>query len=77
MRARIELTPSQLSDLGTLVDGRISTNDSVLDLHGRDESAFPPVKPSAVITVHTTEEVSEVLKYCNKHDIPVVAFGAG
>ena len=77
MRTRIELTSNQLSDLGTLVDGRISTNDSVLDLHGRDESAFPPVKPSAVITVHTTEEVSEVLKYCNKHDIPVVAFGAG
>ena len=77
MRTRIELTPSQLSDLGTLVDGRISTNDSVLDLHGRDESAFPPVKPSAVITVHTTEEVSKVLEYCNKHDIPVVAFGAG
>ena len=52
MRTRIELTPSQLSDLGTLVDGRISTNDSVLELHGRDESAFTPVKPTAVINLH-------------------------
>jgi len=77
MRTRKELTPEQITDLGALVDARISTNDSVLDLHGRDESAFPPVKPSAVVTVQSTEEVSEVLKYCNTHDIPVVAFGAG
>ena len=77
MRIRRELTSEQISDLGALVNGRISTNESVLDLHGRDESAFLPVKPSAVVTVQSTEEVSEVLKYCNKHDIPVVAFGAG
>lgn len=77
MRTRTDLTSEQIAALGALVSGRISTNDSVLDLHGRDESAFPPVKPSAVITVHSTEEVSAVLKYCNTHDIPVVAFGAG
>jgi D-lactate dehydrogenase (cytochrome) len=77
MRTRTDLTADQITALGALVDGRISTNDSVLDLHGRDESAFPSVKPSAVITVHSTEEVAAVLKYCNTHDIPVVAFGAG
>ena len=77
MRTRTDLSADQIAALGALVSGRISTNDSVLDLHGRDESAFPPVKPSAVITVHSTEEVSAVLKYCNTHDIPVVAFGAG
>ena len=77
MRTRTDLSADQIAALCTLVSGRISTNDSVLDLHGRDESAFPPVKPSAVITVHSTEEVSAVLKYCNTHDIPVVAFGAG
>lgn len=77
MRTRTDLTSEQIAALGALVSGRISTNDSVLDLHGRDESAFPPVKPSAVITVHSTEEVSAVLKYCNTHNIPVVAFGAG
>lgn len=77
MRTRTDLTADQITALGALVDGRISTNDSVLDLHGRDESAFPHVKPSAVIMVHSTEEVAAVLKYCNTHDIPVVAFGAG
>lgn len=77
MRNRCDLTQDQILDLSLLVNGRISTNESVLDLHGRDESAFPPVKPSAVVTVHSTEEISEVLKYCNIQDIPVVAFGAG
>ena len=77
MRTRTDLTANKIAELGALVSGRISTNDSVLDLHGRDESAFPPVKPSAVITVHSTEEVSAVLKYCNTQNIPVVAFGAG
>lgn len=77
MRTRSDLTSDQISALGAFVEGRISTNESVLDLHGRDESAFPPVKPSAVVTVHSTQEVSEVLKYCNTHNIPVVAFGAG
>ena len=74
---RVDLTPSQIADLQTLVAGQVSTNESVLDQHGRDESAFPPVRPSAVVMASTTEEVSRVLKYCNEQGIPVVAFGAG
>ena len=77
MLNRVDLTPQQVSEIGALVNGRISTNQSVLELHGRDESAFPPINPSAVVTVHSTEEVSKVLKYCNENLIPVVAFGAG
>ena len=76
-RTRTDLTADQISAIGSLVEDRISTSESVLDLHGRDESAFPPVRPSAVVMVHSTQEVSEVLKYCNAHNIPVVAFGAG
>ena len=74
---RVELTANQISDLEKLVSGGVSTNQSSLELHGRDESAFPPVHPSAVVTVNSTEEVSKVLKYCNENKIPVVAFGAG
>lgn len=76
-RTRTDLTPDQISAIGSLVEDRITTNESVLDLHGRDESAFPPVRPSAVVVVHSTHEVSDVLKYCNDNNIPVVAFGAG
>ena len=74
---RVDLTSAQIAHLQTLVAGQVSTNESVLDQHGRDESAFPPVRPSAVVMASTTEEVSRVLNYCNEQRIPVVAFGAG
>ncbi len=76
-RERINLTDAQVEAISNLVSGRVTQNESVLDSHGRDESAFPPIRPSAVVTVHSTEEVSAVLRYCNKEFIPVVAFGAG
>ena len=77
VRTRIELSASHIAAIGQMVDGRISTNQSVLELHGRDESAFPPINPDAVVHVLSTQEVSDVLKYCNTNDIPVIAFGAG
>ena len=74
---RVDLTEKQISDLRTLVVGGVSTNESVLDQHGHDESAFPPARPSAVVMVSTTQEVSNVLAYCDRERIPVVPFGAG
>jgi len=76
-RQRVDLTAAQIDHLKTLVSGQVSTNETVLDQHGRDESAIPPVRPSAVVMPHSTEEVSKVLAYCNQERIPVVAFGAG
>ena len=76
-RQRVDLTPAQIDHLKTLVTGQVSTNETVLDQHGRDESAIPPVRPSAVVMPQSTEEVSKVLAYCNQEKIPVVAFGAG
>lgn len=75
--ARVDLDSRQLNDLRGIVGGRISTNESVLDQHGHDESAFTPARPSAVVMVNSTEEVSRVLAYCNAEKIPVVPFGAG
>jgi len=77
INTRVDLSPSQIEHLKTLVSGTVSTNETILDQHGRDESAIPPVRPSAVVVPRSTEEVSKVLKYCNTEKIPVVAFGAG
>lgn len=77
INSRVDLTSVQIEHLKTLVSGAVSTNETILDQHGRDESAIPPVRPSAVVMPHSTEEVSSVLKYCNSEKIPVVAFGAG
>lgn len=77
INTRVDLSPAQIEHLKTLVSGSVSTNETILDQHGRDESAIPPVRPSAVVMPRSTEEVSKVLKYCNTEKIPVVAFGAG
>lgn len=77
INSRIDLDSRQLNDLRGIVDGRVSINESVLDQHGHDESAFTPTRPSAVVMVNSTEEVSRVLAYCNVEKIPVVPFGAG
>ena len=63
--------------LGALLGDRLSTSDSVRDLHGRDESAFPPARPDAVAFPRSTEEVAAVVRTCAEHGVPVVAFGTG
>jgi D-lactate dehydrogenase (cytochrome) len=77
LNKRVDLSQTQIEHLKTLVSGSVSTNEAILDQHGRDESAIPPVRPSAVVMPQNTNEVSKVLKYCNAEKIPVVAFGAG
>jgi len=74
---RIDLTQKQISELEVLVPGGVLVNESILDQHAHDESAFPRVRPSAVVMVNSTQQVSKVLAYCNQERIPVVPFGAG
>ena len=76
-RQRVELSAEQIAAFKSIFQDRCVTTESVLDEHGRDESAFPPVMPSAVIYAKSTEEVSQVMKMCHEQSIPVVPFGAG
>ena len=57
--------------------GRLSTGDSVLDLHAKDQSQHAAVRPEAVIWPQTAEEVSAVVKYANDNRIPIVGWGSG
>ena len=63
---RVDLSSEQIEHLKTLVTGLVSTNETVLPQHGRDESAIPPVNPSAVVMPQSTEEVSKALACCNQ-----------
>jgi D-lactate dehydrogenase (cytochrome) len=73
----VELTADEIAALKSMVAGRLSTSGADRETHSHDESAFPPSLPSAVVMASTTAEVSQVLRYCNEHFIPVVPFGAG
>jgi D-lactate dehydrogenase (cytochrome) len=56
---------------------RISSGESALDLHARDQSRHSGVRPEVVIWPKTAAEVSEIVKYANEHRIPVTGWGSG
>ena len=66
-----------LAALRALLDDRLSTSPSALDLHGRDESSFAPALPDAVAFPQSTEEVAAVVRACAEHAVPVIPFGTG
>ena len=62
---------------GIVGEGRVSTGESILDLHGKDESFHSRRRPEVVIWPLSAEEISEILKIANKRRIPVTPWGAG
>jgi D-lactate dehydrogenase (cytochrome) len=56
---------------------RMSTGESVLDLHGKDESFHSRRRPDVVIWPLSAEEVSQILNMANEKRIPVTPWGAG
>src|SRR3990170_4259696 len=56
---------------------RVSTGESVLDLHGKDESFHPRRRPDAVVWPLNTGEISLILRMANERRIPVTPWGAG
>ena len=56
---------------------RVSSGDSVLDLHSQDESYHRDCRPEVVVWPVCTEEVVAILRYANDRMIPVTPWGAG
>ena len=66
-----------LDRLQAILGERCSTAESVLAIHGRDESAHPPSPPDAVCFPESIDEVSAVVAICAETRTPVIPFGAG
>lgn len=62
---------------GIVGSERMSTGESVLDLHGKDESFHERQRPDVVVWPLNTEEVSQILALANERRIPVTPWGAG
>jgi D-lactate dehydrogenase (cytochrome) len=75
--AASNLKPALLEALQALIGNRVTTSESDRAQHGRDESRHPVHLPDAVCRALSTEEVSAIVRLCNAHDTPVVAYGAG
>ena len=63
--------------LGQLLGGRFTTAAAVREHHGQDESWHPPQPPDAVCFPGSTSEISQVVRICATHRLPVIPFGAG
>ncbi|AZS51156.1 FAD-binding protein [Entomomonas moraniae] len=66
-----------LDALTSALGDRVSTALAVREHHGRDESMYATCPPDAVVFARSTDDVVTVVKLCNEHDVPVIAFGAG
>ena len=65
------------AELKKIFNGRFSTSVSTRTNYARGEDTYDPILSKAVVFPETNEEVSQILRLCNKHKIPVVPFGTG
>ncbi|WP_407272630.1 FAD-binding oxidoreductase [Radiobacillus sp. PE A8.2] len=56
---------------------RITTNETVLTQHSKDESYHETSLPHIVVFPINTLEVSKAMKIANKYEVPVIPFGLG
>ena len=66
-----------IAALKDLLGDRLSTGESIREIHGRDEAYSEPALPDAVAFPESTQEVSAIVKICAQHRVPVVPFGIG
>jgi D-lactate dehydrogenase (cytochrome) len=60
-----------------LSESQVTENQTVRELHGRDESYHAMSLPDIVVFPETAQQVSEIIKLANRHKVPVVPFGLG
>ena len=66
-----------IASLHQLLGDRLSNAAPVREQHGKDASYHPCVPPDAVAFAQSSEEVSEIVKLCARHKIPIIPFGTG
>lgn len=67
-----------IKELITVLDeSRVSTNETILEQHSKDESYHRSALPEVVVYPETAEEVSEIVTIAKKHEKAITAFGVG
>lgn len=75
MTVAVELIVNQLREV--LSEEQVSINDTVRELHGKDESHHAMTLPDIVVFPRSTGDVSAIMKIAHANLIPVVPFGVG
>ncbi|CAI7797801.1 unnamed protein product [Closterium sp. NIES-54] len=58
-------------------DSNVTSNRTVLEQHGRDESYHEAVPPDAVAFARSTHQVQQLVTACTAARVPVIPYGAG
>ncbi len=66
-----------ISEMKSLFGARLSISKGECANHGSSETWFAPAPPDAVVWPENTGEVSEIVKICARHHVPVIGYGAG
>jgi D-lactate dehydrogenase (cytochrome) len=56
---------------------RVTSNLTILEQHGKDESYHLPALPDVVVFPENRDEVVKIMQFAHEHEIPVVPFGRG
>ncbi|MEW9921121.1 FAD-binding oxidoreductase [Marimonas sp. MJW-29] len=56
---------------------RFQTGQSIREQHGHTTTWIPNQMPDGVVFAQSTAEVSEIVKVCAAHRVPIIAFGTG
>ncbi len=73
-----KITEKELELIRSIVGPeRLSAGESILDLHGKDESFHPRRRPDVVVWPLKANEISQILKLANTKRIPITPWGAG
>ena len=75
MHAQLETIIAQLHTF--LATDQLSTNETVRENHGRDESYHEMALPDIVVFPHTTDEVAQIMRVAYTYEIAVIPFGVG
>ena len=66
-----------IAALQQLLGDRLSTAAAMRERHGKDASYHACVPPDAVAFARSTQEVSEIVQVCARHQVPLIPFGSG
>ena len=66
-----------IKQIAQLIGDRITTNKSILDHHGHDESWHKSIPPDAVCFPHSIDDVSGIAAICYELEVPIIPYGTG
>lgn len=61
----------------SLAKDQVTVNQTIRELHSRDESHHVPSLPDIVVFPKSTEDVSATMTVAQKYNIPIIPFGRG